>query len=127
FHQSCGSASAQPGRGWAIGYEDWPLPTIVPSTSSTSALSELVPTSIPRNTRPTPRRRATARLAPAPLLAGGWSRCRLSRVGPGCGPVCLRGSEQPLSGCHGAIPRCQLVRAAGDRHRIEARLTLFVT
>src|ERR1700682_537260 len=49
-HQASGSASAQPGCGVSSGYGADPVPTIDPWTSRTSALSELVPRSIPRNT-----------------------------------------------------------------------------
>src|SRR5215211_3692504 len=48
-HHASGSCSAQPGCGRRIGYSALPVPRTVPSRSTTSALTEDVPRSMPRN------------------------------------------------------------------------------
>src|SRR5215210_7638881 len=48
-HQASGSCSAQPGCGRRTGYSALPVPRTVPSGSTTRALTEDVPRSMPRN------------------------------------------------------------------------------
>src|SRR5215207_10202731 len=48
-HHASGSCSAQPGCGRRTGYSALPVPRTVPSRSTTSALTEDVPRSMPRN------------------------------------------------------------------------------
>src|SRR5215208_1798126 len=48
-HHVSGSCSAQPGCGRRTGYSALPVPRTVPSGSTTSALTEDVPRSMPRN------------------------------------------------------------------------------
>src|SRR5215211_2736641 len=48
-HQASGSCSAQPGCGRITGYSALPVPRTIPSRSTTSALTEDVPRSMPRN------------------------------------------------------------------------------
>src|ERR671914_2063589 len=68
-HHASGSCSAQPGCGRRTGYSALPVPRTVPSGSTTSALTEDVPRSMPRNAS------LMARFGSCVVLADG--RCRL--------------------------------------------------
>src|SRR5918995_4158015 len=71
-HHASGSCSAQPGCGRRTGYSALPVPRTVPSRSTTSALTEDVPRSMPRNAS------LMARLASCLFLADGRRRLQVA-------------------------------------------------
>src|SRR5687768_16981934 len=71
-HHASGSCSAQPGCGRRTGYSALPVPRTVPSESTTSALTEDVPRSMPRNAS------LMARLASCLFLADGSRRLEIA-------------------------------------------------
>src|SRR6266511_519747 len=96
-HQSSGSCSTHPGRGNDCGNSRYPFATTLPSPSSTSAVTPVVPESIPRTCATTAERTGcSTRDVEARRADGGPSRDRPElwpagrrELGAFARPVCL--------------------------------------